>query len=1424
MMEEIENRKKLSSMNLLQQEEEAKLAATEWYRTFIPDDSITCPKNIEELEAYQYATIEQVLKKAQELEINLEYEPYLLWIARMALCLPLPPLWRENVINDNVTYYSIEYDVLLNSHPATDFLSKNLWKIRDFVAMRANDVFGTLFRLHFLIDSSYMHFYDSLMREFKKNTPEEIHIDVNNNNEGRYSSAAQQYISEQESVDKENKKVEGKKEVQEISDKEIYAMANICGVNLNTEGHLLELIDKKLREFKHQSDEVWEFRESAQGTPYWISTKTKACTQRHPMISMIQEELAEKRQAMQSVLNSDEYKLTARIPQKISSFSQTEGVAGLYQQLKNEANKLVSNIIIDKMTNEKTEGVNDTKPYNLKHLADFLGKKLSKEEALDILFACPFQLGKPKLEVESIEEEKSDSNSEEEIPTKIEKVEQNKKDIPSPITDIKEEPGQVIDSVQIASAEPAPIQVQLTVPASITESKQEIKQENMKTEKSPVNKRRDPLITEVITKKQENGEIVATVSETQENPSTKSDNIQKEPIIKEINKDATNKDSEKSSIEKSQISEKTPEILKVESFNVPNKDNQSINPSSTSQEVSCGPSVISHEEEKSKFFTTEKQNNNAISESPKTENKKNLIVLKEAGKPIDKQLKKEPEKMQAVVVKKIAVTKIKSPLVENNEKNEEINNVNETDNNNGSEVIQNERNNTLENKNSDNEIIIKKTDENANKEDAVNPIAATQGSENKQQIENPIKKIEKKTLIKVVGSQNSTANCEEKDSDIYQPSSHHLLYDLSQYEEENMKDPNIQLYLQPNGMQFRLLSKSYMKHKAKRMKMQLKKEMPTSIYFTTQATGLNEAADPKKSEKTGPAHQAIEDLETILKNILTKKDSEDSDDFKAPQLKEIEPISKTLYRKTKNNWNPSLNSTTHNIKLLRESNDGNLIEEKEESVDDIHVKGEAARCYTPPAYTTLNITKERCCLKRHSPPLTPTLFKFIPCNEPILNKKEIVEKNIVNEEKIVEKEEKVIVKEKPKQIESIRLKIDNVPYSQQIIEQDKEEDKTSTSQEERQKKINFKNNKTNGDKTNSEKMSSDNINARSCEILPRISPFRKLISLKNSKKLLKEQQSKIADSQLYRPKIKVLFDKIPSSVRRIDSKLNRIMERNKLLKPKTDGFSKRIMANPVLNLDSSPNQEKLTSFIFYVNKIGNPKNGLRTLRYYPAIKSMKQYHVIQVAKRFSVSSKKDPDLLWIFHQLLSVPTPPHSGYPAEDPDRICSEKLGQHPGDLYFMYLLHWARKSKEIELQDIEGDDELFRYLKRKSWLAFKDNNEFSYYNFSTKREASVRMDACIGDENGNKDSFDSPDIGLGEEILEDFNKAIKLMENYTVSKYVAINMKKAKDFIRKEQNIALPEESTVKQGTIHNLLKTIQQKTTINYALSRNTVQSLR
>ena len=91
------------------------------------------PQFIANSPTYTNADPAYVITMANYLGVKFQKEPYLMWIPRMATCLPLPPFWREiaNLEGEDRLFYNIQHDVLINFHPADYFLRQFVKQFRD---------------------------------------------------------------------------------------------------------------------------------------------------------------------------------------------------------------------------------------------------------------------------------------------------------------------------------------------------------------------------------------------------------------------------------------------------------------------------------------------------------------------------------------------------------------------------------------------------------------------------------------------------------------------------------------------------------------------------------------------------------------------------------------------------------------------------------------------------------------------------------------------------------------------------------------------------------------------------------------------------------------------------------------------------------------------------------------------------------------------------------------------------------------------------------------------------------------------------------------------------------------------------------------------------------------------------------------------
>lgn len=172
-----------------------------------------------------------------------------------------------------------------------------------------------------------------------------------------------------------------------------------------------------LREIIQFNDDPWEFRLTKMGVGYWISKKSKISTKDFPYISDIREGLRQTRKTCETLKVLPQYSSLTQIPKKLIEFK-PDGIGDeIHKKIKQEAREFINSIFKRKLDylnrNNKDSSQNVLIPrggYNLKNLAEYIGKKVTKEEALDILFACPFELN-VQPEVEDISESSPDEES-----------------------------------------------------------------------------------------------------------------------------------------------------------------------------------------------------------------------------------------------------------------------------------------------------------------------------------------------------------------------------------------------------------------------------------------------------------------------------------------------------------------------------------------------------------------------------------------------------------------------------------------------------------------------------------------------------------------------------------------------------------------------------------------------------------------------------------------------------------------------------------------------------------------------------------------------------------------------------------------------------------------------------------------------------
>lgn len=158
-------------------------------------------------------------------------------------------------------------------------------------------------------------------------------------------------------------------------------------------------------------------------------------------------------------------------------------------------------------------------------------------------------------------------------------------------------------------------------------------------------------------------------------------------------------------------------------------------------------------------------------------------------------------------------------------------------------------------------------------------------------------------------------------------------------------------------------------------------------------------------------------------------------------------------------------------------------------------------------------------------------------------------------------------------------------------------------------------------------------------------------------------------------------------------------------------------------------------------------------------------HVQKMAKRLGINQTKDPDLMWIPYHQLSISIPNQNVPITQDSvQNACTLKLGDHPGDVYFLYLLEKANNQKQ-ELVKSLTNEEFTNYLSEKSWLPFKkQDGSVYYYNFYTSEKSIIERENYL---TKIKDLSENNERECGIEVFE---RGYHLLQKRKVIKLLAL------------------------------------------------------
>lgn len=341
--------------------------ATQFYKKLLEGSVFKPPEAIENTLEYQLVDPEEMLRKFKEMNLPPRHE--LVWIARLAIMLPLPPLWKYSFdALSNKIYENIKLNVCTRIHPSSKFLTE-LIKTARFSREKA-DV------------SHIMVFHD---REYKR-----FEVDLNLMLAGKIYVVSRNGIPSPRYY-KEAKKARLKMDVTEtLSDVMVLKIAADCGVELEKELHLVGLVFDFVENLKkHDLFKGWEFRYTNQMEVYWYNEQLRRSSKVFPFRDSLANHIKQAR--IQSLKRS---KLrTKPISDRHPDFKLAS--KDYIEKTRKESMNLLRNKIKKDMEEEYLEKID---------LKDFLlysnNLPIQQNQLYDLLFPCPYSFDK-------IEEKKS---------------------------------------------------------------------------------------------------------------------------------------------------------------------------------------------------------------------------------------------------------------------------------------------------------------------------------------------------------------------------------------------------------------------------------------------------------------------------------------------------------------------------------------------------------------------------------------------------------------------------------------------------------------------------------------------------------------------------------------------------------------------------------------------------------------------------------------------------------------------------------------------------------------------------------------------------------------------------------------------------------------------------------------------------------
>lgn len=320
------------------------------------------PRFIEETVEYQQASPQALLEMARRLGIASELRLY--WVARMALALPLPPCFES--LRDslgNTKYMNTEYDVVLDAHPCLVFLQKQLVRIRTMPIQRTADIM-------FFYDKNFLPYVVDLQSLARGEPQHRINLDARGITKMR------------------RELFKAERDMKDVIDDMMLLELVKCGKLEQDDIHLYGPVAEFIQELKQESlFEKWQFRYTLEGEHYWFHTPEERAYRQFPYSKALRRLIKRKRK--HGLRKHPQY---LRLPLLRHALFVKYG-EDFYAQVRTEALDLMMSVLrtmldtnVFRMPEEELD-ISET----LKGVEPLL----DKEQALDLLFASPYDLTQP---------------------------------------------------------------------------------------------------------------------------------------------------------------------------------------------------------------------------------------------------------------------------------------------------------------------------------------------------------------------------------------------------------------------------------------------------------------------------------------------------------------------------------------------------------------------------------------------------------------------------------------------------------------------------------------------------------------------------------------------------------------------------------------------------------------------------------------------------------------------------------------------------------------------------------------------------------------------------------------------------------------------------------------------------------------------